>query len=145
MENYSINISGKINSIIPIETVEISNFHFSHYKSMETISCHSNQSSYPTEIKKHNFCREQCPMQVCQVSASSSFRFLKRRILNIFLKIYHLCCPVNQSNQAIWKKTYMKHNGLLNKHFCEKKVQISPMTWQKLSISTFPIIRLWKL
>ena len=29
--------------------------YFSHYKSMGTISCHSNQSSYPTGIKKHNF------------------------------------------------------------------------------------------
>ena len=28
-----------------IETAEIANFHFSHYKSMETESCHSNQSS----------------------------------------------------------------------------------------------------
>ena len=30
------------------ETAEIANFHFSHYKSMETESCHSNQSSYLT-------------------------------------------------------------------------------------------------
>ena len=36
-------------------------------------------------------------------------------------------------------KSRMKHGGLLNKYFC-KKIQISPMTWQKLSISTFPII-----
>ena len=41
----------KKNSIIPNETVESSNFHFSHYKSMETLSCHSNRSSYPTGIK----------------------------------------------------------------------------------------------
>ena len=41
--------------MIPNETVDISNFHFSHYKSMETISCHSNQSSYPTGIKNITF------------------------------------------------------------------------------------------
>ena len=35
--------------------VEISNFHFSHYKSMENISCHSNQSSYLTVIKNISF------------------------------------------------------------------------------------------
>ena len=34
------------------ETAETVNFHFSHYKSMGTISCHSNQSSYPTGMKK---------------------------------------------------------------------------------------------
>ena len=33
------------------ETTETVNFRFSHYKSMGTISCHSNQSSYPTGIK----------------------------------------------------------------------------------------------
>ena len=37
------------------ETAEIANFHFSHYKSMETESCHSNQSSYLTGIKKQLF------------------------------------------------------------------------------------------
>ena len=38
-------------SNIPNDLAEIVNFHFSHYKSMETLSCHSNQSSYPTKIK----------------------------------------------------------------------------------------------
>ena len=28
------------------ETAKIAHFHFSHYKSMATVSCHSNQSSY---------------------------------------------------------------------------------------------------
>ena len=44
MEDYSINIS-----------VESVNFKFSYYKSMGTISCHSNQSSYPTGIKNTTF------------------------------------------------------------------------------------------
>ena len=39
------------NSNISSETAEAVNFHFSHYKSMGTISCHSNQSSYPTRLK----------------------------------------------------------------------------------------------
>ena len=37
------------------ETAEIANFHFSHYKSMETESCHSNQSSYLTGTKNNVF------------------------------------------------------------------------------------------
>ena len=45
----------KKNSIIPNDLAEIVNFHFSHYKSMESLSCHSNQSSYPTEIKNITF------------------------------------------------------------------------------------------
>ena len=42
-------------STISSETAETVNFHFSHYKSMGTISCHSNQSSYPTRVKKTTF------------------------------------------------------------------------------------------
>ena len=41
----------KIFSNILNDLAEIVNFHFSSYKSMGTISCHSNQSSYPTGIK----------------------------------------------------------------------------------------------
>ena len=55
MEDYSINISVKKMSDIPNDLVEIVDFHFSHYKSMETLSYHSNQSFYPTEIKNINF------------------------------------------------------------------------------------------
>ena len=40
-------------------------------------------------------------------------------------------------------KSHMKHGGLLNKHFCKKNL-ISPITWQKLSISAFPIIIIMK-
>ena len=42
-------------SNISSETAETVNFHFSHYKSMGTISCHSNQSSYLTEIKNTTY------------------------------------------------------------------------------------------
>ena len=83
-------------------------------------------------------------MQVCQVLASSSLRFLRRRILNIFenLPFMSLRQPIKLSDLD---KSRMKHGGLLNKYFCKKKIQISLMTWQKLSISTFPIISLWEL
>ena len=42
-------------SNISSETAETVNFQFSHYKSIGTISCHSNQSSYPTGIKNITF------------------------------------------------------------------------------------------
>ena len=41
----------KKNLNICSKTAKIANFHFSHYKSMETISFHSNQSSYPIGTK----------------------------------------------------------------------------------------------
>ena len=52
---YSLNISVNFFSNITSETAETVNFHFSHYKSMGTISCHSNQSSYPTAIKNTTY------------------------------------------------------------------------------------------
>ena len=42
----------KISNILN-DLAEMVDFHFSHYKSMETLSCHSNQSLYPTETKKN--------------------------------------------------------------------------------------------
>ena len=55
MEDYSINISMKKKSNISSETAETVNFQFSNYKSMGTLSCHSNQSSNPTGIKNITF------------------------------------------------------------------------------------------
>ena len=46
---------GHKNPNIPNDLAEIVNFHFSHYKSMGTISCHSNQSSYLTGIKNTTY------------------------------------------------------------------------------------------
>ena len=45
----------KKNPNIPNETENIVNFLFSHYKSMGTISCHSNQISYPIGTKTQLF------------------------------------------------------------------------------------------
>ena len=42
----------KKNSNISNETAETYNVHFFHYKSIGTLSCHSNQSSYPTEVTR---------------------------------------------------------------------------------------------
>ena len=56
---------------LSISTLLIKNF-------METISCHSNQSSYPTRIKKHNLYKGKCPKHVYQVSASSPLWILSR-------------------------------------------------------------------
>ena len=84
-------------------------------------------------------------MQVCQFSASSSLQFLRRRILNIFFENLPFMSPRQQIKLSDLDKSRMQHGGLLHKHICEKKNQISPVRQQKLSISTFPIISLWEL
>ena len=63
-------------------------------------------------------------MQVCQVSASSSLRFLRRRILNIFFENLPFMLPSQPIKSSDLDKSRMKHGGLLNKHFCKKKSNI---------------------
>ena len=76
-------------------------------------------------------------MQVCQLSASSSLQFLRRRILNIFFKNLPFMSPGQPILLTDLDKSRMQHGALLNKHICEKN-QTSPMRQQKLSISSFP-------
>ena len=87
---------------------------------METISCHSNQSSYLTGIKII-FCRGHCPMQVYQFSASSSLQFLRRRILKKFFENLPFMSPRQPIKLTYLDKSRMQHGGLLNRHICEKK------------------------
>ena len=84
-------------------------------------------------------------MQVCQFSALSFLQFLRRRILNIFFEHLPFMSPRHPIKLSDLDKSLMEHGGLLNKHICGKKNQISPVRQQKLSISTFPIISLWEL
>ena len=57
----------KKNKNICSETAKIANFHFSNYKSMETISFHSNQSSYPIGTKKHNYSFPRPIDAICEI------------------------------------------------------------------------------
>ena len=93
---------------------------------METISCHSNQSSYLTGIKIITFVEGK--MQVCQFSALSSLQFLRRRILNIFFENLPFMSPCQPIKLSFLDKSRMQHGGLLNKHICEKKSNISSET-----------------
>ena len=63
-------------------------------------------------------------MQVCQVSASSSLRFLRRRILIFFLENLPFMSPRQPIKSSDLDKSRLKHGGLLNKHFCKKKSNI---------------------
>ena len=82
-------------------------------------------------------------MQVYQISAS--LQLLRRRILNFFSENLPFMSPCQPIKLSYLDKSRMQHGGLLNKHMCEKKNQISPVRQQKLSISSFPIISLWEL
>ena len=67
----------KKNQNIPNETEKIVNFLFSHYKSMGTISCHSNQISYPIGIK-NNFSFPLPIDALCEIWKESASRLQRR-------------------------------------------------------------------
>ena len=62
-------------------------------------------------------------MQVCQVSASSSLRFLRRRILKFFFENLPFTSPSQPIRSSDLDKSHVKHGGLLNKQFCKKKIK----------------------
>ena len=47
--------------------------------------------------------------------------------------MYPSCRPGNQSNLSDSDKSHMKRGGLLNKHNCEKKSNISNETTERIS------------
>ena len=49
------------------EIAKNANFHFSHNKLMETISCHSNQGSNPIGPKKHNYLFPPSIDAICEI------------------------------------------------------------------------------
>ena len=87
----------KKKSNIPNDLAEIVNFHFFHYKSMGTISCHSNQSSYPTGLKTQHM---------------PSFGFIphmvsKKKILKHFLrKLTLFAAPTTNQIHRFRQKSY---------------------------------------
>ena len=99
---------------------------------MKTLSCHSNQSSYLTEIKNINFVEGNVLSKYAKFRLHPPYGFLRRRFLNIFTKIDPFLPPRQPIKYTDLDKSYMKHSGLLNKHFriC-KKNQISPSRQKK--------------
>ena len=65
-------------------------------------------------------------MQVCKVLASSSLLFLRRRFF--FSENSAFMSPCHPIKLSDFGKSHMKHGGLLNKHICEKKSNISSET-----------------
>ena len=128
---------------IPNETEKIVNFLFSHYKSMGTISCHRNQSSYPSGIKNTTFVEANVPKHVCQDSASSPLWSLRRRFLNIFTKIDPFYRPDNQSDSPIWTKVARNVEDC-SINISVKKIPNIPNETEKIVNFLFSLISLWE-
>ena len=112
---------------------------------MGTISCHSNQSSYPTGIKNTTYIEANVLSMYAKFRLHSPLWFLGRRFLNIFTKIDPFCRPDNQSNSPILTKVVQKVEDYSINISVKKKFQLSPTRQKKSWISSFPIISLWEL
>ena len=101
-------------------------FHFSHYKSMQTLSCHSNESTWATAIKKINFVEA----NVMNISAKFQLHppygcwddFLIFFFANLVFRL-----PWQPIKFSGFEKLQMLCRRLLKEHFWETFVKISAM------------------
>ena len=73
----------KKNLNICSETAKIANFHFSHYKSMETKSFHSNQEFLSDWNKKHNYLFPPSIDAICGIWIESASLLQRRSCLKM--------------------------------------------------------------
>ena len=106
MKDYSINISVKKYSNIPNDVAEIVNFHFSLYKSMGTISCHSNKSSYSTEIKKLTYVEAIVLSMYAKFWLLRSFHFGEEDFQTFYAKLTRFAAPTTNHIHRFGQKSY---------------------------------------
>ena len=125
VEDYSRNISVKL-----LSKYLLSNFHFSHYKYMETLSCHSNESTWATTIK--NIIYLEANIMNMNIYAKfqlhPSLWLLRRRFLNIFFENLAFRLPWQPSIISDLDKIHMLGRGLIQKHYCKSFLEISAVT-----------------
>ena len=88
------------------------------YKSIETISCHSNQSSHPPGIKNTSFVEGNvlCKYAMFQLRPPYGF-FSEKKNIEMFFKNLPFMSPCQPIKLSDLDKSCMKHGGLLNKYF----------------------------
>ena len=89
---------------------------------METLSCHSNESTWAKTIKNKIYVEANVMnMIVCKVSASSPFLASEEKIFEYFFKNLPYMLPWQPIKFSDLDKIHMNHRGLLKKHFWNKK------------------------
>ena len=97
---------------------------------MGTISCHSNQSSYPTGIKNLTF------VEANVLSMYAKFSFIPHMVSEkkVFKRFYEIdpVCRRQPIKFTDLDKSRMNRRGLLNKHFCKKEIPNIPNVTEKI-------------
>ena len=93
---------------------------------MGVLSCHSNQSSYPTGIKNTNYVEANVLSMYAKSFGFIPHMVSEKKILKHFYENRPFLPPRQQIKFTDVDKSHMKCRGLLNKHFCKKNFKISP-------------------
>ena len=103
------------------------NFHFSHYQSMETLSCHSNKRTWARAIKNVIFVEaNKCYEHFCKFQLHPPYGFWGDDFL-IFLANLSFRLPWQSIKFRALDKIHMFGRGLLKEHLCKTFVKISAM------------------
>ena len=86
----------------------------SHYKSMETLSWHSNESAWAMAIKSNIF------VEANVMNMSANPLMISEEMFYYFFKNLPFMLPWQPIKFSDLDKIHMNHRGLLKKHFCKK-------------------------
>ena len=106
----SVSVSRDTGSMSRWQNLEINaNFHISHYKSMGTLSCHSNKMTQATVIKNTGYVRANVMniSKIYKISISSPLWLLRRRFFNIVFRKFSLSVAMTTNqNQRFGQNSY---------------------------------------
>ena len=102
----------------------MANFHFSHYKSVETLSCHSNESARATSTRNATF----VGLMLRKFLQSFSFTSLlasEEMIFEILFTNLAFLLPWKPIKFSGLDNIHTVGRGLLKEYFCKNFVKIS--------------------
>ena len=97
----------------------------SHYKSLETLSCHSNQSAWASAIKNNSFVEANVMNMSAKFQLHPPYDFWGEDFWIFVRKFtFYVAMATNQIKFSDLDKILMNRRGLLKKHFCKKNLNI---------------------
>ena len=102
-------------------------FHFSHYKSMKTLSCHSKESTWATANGNTMFVEANVMNISTKFQLHPPYGFWGDGFSNMFSRIYPFGLPWQPIKFSGLDKIHMFGSGLLKEHLCKFFVKISAM------------------
>ena len=111
------------------------NFHFSHYKSMEILSCHSNESTWATTIKNIVYVEANVMNMYAKFHLHPSYGFLEED----FFENLPFMLPWQPIKFSDLDQIHMNRRGLLKKHFCKTKSKYMQRDSKNCKFPLFPL------